>query len=44
MSEAVQTPGLDLGDTPADGAGYRVLARKYRPASFDDLIGQDRCV
>ncbi len=29
-------------DTPADG--YRVLARKYRPASFDDLIGQDAMV
>ena len=28
--------------TPADG--YRVLARKYRPASFDDLIGQDAMV
>jgi DNA polymerase-3 subunit gamma/tau len=24
--------------------GYRVLARKYRPASFDDLIGQDAMV
>src|SRR3954469_19884220 len=23
---------------------YRVLARKYRPASFDDLIGQDMLV
>src|SRR5271170_5194490 len=23
---------------------YRVLARKYRPASFDDLIGQDALV
>ena len=22
-------------------AAYRVLARKYRPATFDDLIGQD---
>jgi DNA polymerase-3 subunit gamma/tau len=29
-------------DVPADG--YRVLARKYRPASFDDLIGQDAMV
>ncbi len=29
-------------DTPADG--YRVLARKYRPASFDDLIGQEAMV
>jgi len=29
-------------ETPADG--YRVLARKYRPASFEDLIGQDAMV
>jgi DNA polymerase-3 subunit gamma/tau len=29
-------------ETPADG--YRVLARKYRPASFQDLIGQDAMV
>src|SRR6266511_4228105 len=34
-------PNLDLGsETPA----YRVLARKYRPATFDDLIGQDPMV
>ena len=26
------------------GSGYRVLARKYRPATFDDLIGQDAMV
>ena len=26
------------------GGGYRVLARKYRPANFDDLIGQDAMV
>jgi DNA polymerase-3 subunit gamma/tau len=33
-------PGLDLG--PSDPAvSYRVLARKYRPSTFDDLIGQD---
>ncbi len=34
------------GSAPADapGGGYRVLARKYRPASFDDLIGQDAMV
>src|SRR5690348_2668779 len=38
---AATTPGLDLGSGPA---GYRVLARKYRPASFDDLIGQDAMV
>ncbi|NHN88090.1 DNA polymerase III subunit gamma/tau [Acetobacter conturbans] len=26
------------------GAGYRVLARKYRPAKLDELIGQDALV
>ncbi len=40
--------GFDLGaePTPSAGAGtpYRVLARKYRPASFDDLIGQEAVV
>src|SRR5215469_8778790 len=35
-------PGLALAE-PAAG-GYRVLARKYRPATFDDLIGQDAMV
>ena len=42
-------PGLDFGAAPAQPAGgtpalsspYRVLARKYRPATFDALIGQD---
>ncbi len=33
--------GLGFG---AATGGYRVLARKYRPASFDDLIGQDAMV
>ena len=28
----------------AGAGGYRVLARKYRPASFDDLIGQEPMV
>ncbi len=34
------------GSAPAEmpAGGYRVLARKYRPASFDDLIGQDAMV
>jgi DNA polymerase-3 subunit gamma/tau len=36
-------PGLSLALSPAPGA-YRVLARKYRPANFDDLIGQDAMV
>jgi DNA polymerase-3 subunit gamma/tau len=34
--------GSAAADIPA--GGYRVLARKYRPASFDDLIGQDAMV
>src|SRR5512135_2654033 len=29
---------------PAEDAGYRVLARKYRPSTFADLIGQDAMV
>ena len=41
--------GLNLGPDPGAAAAppagkaspYRVLARKYRPANFDDLIGQD---
>ena len=43
-------PGL-FGDAPpapthaaAPTAAYRVLARKYRPATFDDLIGQETMV
>jgi DNA polymerase-3 subunit gamma/tau len=36
--------GLALGSPPPSDASYRVLARKYRPASFDDLIGQDAMV
>jgi DNA polymerase-3 subunit gamma/tau len=35
-------PGLD-GEASSNGS-YRVLARKYRPATFDDLIGQDAMV
>ena len=29
---------------PTSGAAYRVLARKYRPQSFDTLIGQEAMV
>jgi DNA polymerase-3 subunit gamma/tau len=36
--------GFDLGGPPEAGKHYRVLARKYRPASFEDLIGQDAVV
>ncbi len=34
-----ETPSSEQTDT-----GYRVLARKYRPATFDDLIGQEPMV
>ena len=37
-------PGLELGLGAAAAASYRVLARKYRPSTFDDLIGQDAMV
>jgi DNA polymerase-3 subunit gamma/tau len=40
--EAGQT-GFDLGTSDVTKP-YRVLARKYRPSSFDDLIGQDAVV
>ena len=37
--------GFDLAPPPAPAPGkpavYRVLARKYRPSNFDDLIGQE---
>ncbi len=32
------------GSGPEAGKHYRVLARKYRPSSFEDLIGQDAVV
>ena len=38
MSEA----GTDLSSKP--NSGYRVLARKYRPADFRSLIGQEPMV
>jgi DNA polymerase-3 subunit gamma/tau len=46
MNDATSLPGLDLGPLtgPAAAAPYRVLARKYRPATFDDLIGQEAMV
>jgi DNA polymerase-3 subunit gamma/tau len=42
--DSVQQGGFDLGGPPEAGKHYRVLARKYRPSSFDDLIGQDAVV
>jgi DNA polymerase-3 subunit gamma/tau len=38
-------PGPSLGlDVAESGAGYQVLARKYRPLRFEELIGQDAMV
>ncbi|MEA2938927.1 MAG: polymerase subunit gamma/tau, partial [Alphaproteobacteria bacterium] len=34
----------DATPTNPQGGAYRVLARKYRPQTFDDLIGQDAMV
>jgi DNA polymerase-3 subunit gamma/tau len=36
--------GLDDPPQPAKAAPYRVLARKYRPQSFAELVGQDAMV
>jgi DNA polymerase-3 subunit gamma/tau len=36
--------GLDLPEVTSPASPYRVLARKYRPQSFDQLIGQDAMV
>src|SRR4051795_6029295 len=39
--------GLDVPEQPqpaASGSAYRVLARKYRPRTFAELIGQDAMV
>ncbi|WP_404370099.1 DNA polymerase III subunit gamma/tau [Sphingomonas sp. MMS24-J45] len=43
---ADDTPGFDLGEPPAPvkNDAYRVLARKYRPQTFAELIGQDAMV
>jgi DNA polymerase III subunit gamma/tau len=36
--------GFDLGSQAGAAKPYRVLARKYRPSGFEDLIGQDAVV
>jgi DNA polymerase III subunit gamma/tau len=43
-SGRLAVPGIEPVQLPAQSGGYRVLARKYRPANFDDLIGQDAMV
>jgi DNA polymerase-3 subunit gamma/tau len=42
--ESAHQGGFELGGPPQAGQPYRVLARKYRPSSFDDLIGQEALV
>src|SRR3954454_17621017 len=48
LVQAVDEPGLglDLPEqlAPAAASPYRVLARKYRPRTFAELIGQDAMV
>jgi DNA polymerase-3 subunit gamma/tau len=44
VPDSVHEGGFELGGPPEAGKHYRVLARKYRPSSFDDLIGQDAVV
>ncbi len=50
MTEGAETdaalPGMQLDEAEAAAApgAYRVLARKYRPQTFDALIGQDALV
>lgn len=50
--ENLDQGGFDLGPSPASApavlapavGAYRVLARKYRPSTFEDLIGQEAMV
>ena len=46
MSDSQDPPVFDLGEPPqpASSGAYRVLARKYRPQRFSELIGQDAMV
>src|SRR5580698_1509262 len=43
-SENAGQGGFDLGGQVEAGKPYRVLARKYRPSGFEDLIGQEAVV
>ncbi|MCC8960047.1 DNA polymerase III subunit gamma/tau, partial [Bradyrhizobium sp. Pear77] len=43
-SDGAGQSGFDLGGAPDTAKPYRVLARKYRPSSFEDLIGQEAMV
>jgi len=41
---AAPSLGFDFGAPPPAATPYRRAARKYRPSSFADLIGQDAMV
>src|SRR5262245_7361112 len=38
---AKRKPAAETPDVPAEAQGYTVLARRYRPQSFADLVGQE---
>ena len=45
LNDEPALPGFSPAPPPAASASpYRVLARKYRPRNFDELIGQDALV
>jgi len=44
MNDAPETPGNLFGSPDATAPEYRVLARKYRPTTFRDMIGQEALV
>ena len=44
MSENSLFPDEPVQEAPKDAGAYRVLARKYRPSNFDELIGQEALV
>jgi DNA polymerase-3 subunit gamma/tau len=41
MAKRKPTPADNPETAPADGLGYTVLARRYRPQTFTDLVGQE---
>ncbi|MBK1836341.1 DNA polymerase III subunit gamma/tau [Azospirillum sp. YIM B02556] len=44
MTDTTAVSAAEITAPPATGQAYRVLARKYRPKTFDELIGQDALV
>ncbi|MEZ5673773.1 MAG: DNA polymerase III subunit gamma/tau [Thalassovita sp.] len=42
LAQTSESTGAGMTDTPTPG--YQVLARKYRPETFADLVGQDAMV